>query len=182
MRSRREDAVTTPRTPGEGAGTAARVERFRAWLEALGDALESGDAAAAERLFVLEATWRPGPFAPPLRGRRAIRAHLESLIAQRAGVAIRGRALGMGATYGVAHWVAAWPVESPARWDDPGTGDERALSERVADGIMLVAFDPMGRCTSLREWSVEEAADATVTMPAAAPDDDAPRPEGQPRG
>jgi hypothetical protein len=126
-------------------GTGERVERFRAGLEAFGDALERGDAERAAGLFVLDASWRPGPFDPVLRGRAAIRAHLEQLVAARPAMVTRGRALGMGATYGVAHWVAAW------EGTDSGTGERGPMT---SDGVVLVAFDPLGRCTSLREWSV----------------------------
>jgi hypothetical protein len=122
-----------------------RVERFRAWLESFGEALERADPEAAAALFVLEASWRPGPFLPVLRGRAAIRAHVEGLVAARPGMVIRGRALGMGTTYGVAHWVAAWEAPSDA---------EPAAGAPTSDGILLAAFDPVGRCTSLREWSV----------------------------
>lgn len=126
---------------GQG-GTAARIERFRAWLEAYAQALEDGDPVTAASLFVLGATYRPDPFATGLSGRPAIQAHLEALIAERPGMLIRARALGMGSTYGVAHWVAAWPAADGG--DDQG----------VSDGLLLVAFDPLGRCTSLREWSI----------------------------
>jgi hypothetical protein len=128
------------RAPARGGD---RVERFRAWLEEFATALETGQLAALDRLFAIEATFRPGPFAAVLRGRRAIRGYYETLLAGRPSVSINAQVLGVGATYGIAHWVSGWKA-----------GD----ADAVADGIMLVALDPFGRCTSLREWSVNEAA------------------------
>jgi hypothetical protein len=118
---------------------ADRVERFRAWVEAYANALEGGDLDALDRLFAVEATYRPGPFSAIVRGRRAIRSYLETVLADRPGLAVQARALGVGSTYAIAHWVAAW---------------EAPQGDAVADAIMLAAFDPFGRCTSLREWSV----------------------------
>ena len=125
-------------TDGAGSRTGERVERFRAWLEALAEALEGADLTACDRLFALEASFRPGPFEPVLRGRRRIRAHLEAQLADRGTVAVSARALGVGATYGVAHWVVGWSADGV---------------DRLEDSVFLVAFDPLGRCTSLRSWS-----------------------------
>jgi hypothetical protein len=150
------------------------VERFRAWLEAFARALEEGDPAAAASLFAVGSTYRSGPFAPVLRGRRAIQAHLEALIGGRPGMVIRARALGMGVTYGLAHWVAAWPADGSRQRDAQAAGDARTSdepllgtdapsgAERISDGILLVAFDPVGRCTSLREWSVQGAGEGVA--------------------
>jgi hypothetical protein len=125
-------------TDGSGSRTADRVERFRGWLEALAEALESADLSALDRLFALEASYRPGPFEPVLRGRRAIRGYLDVQLADRGTVAVSARALGVGATYGVAHWVVGWSSDGV---------------DRLEDAVMLAAFDPLGRCTSLRLWS-----------------------------
>jgi hypothetical protein len=121
-----------------------RVERFRAWIEEYATALETGDFSALDRLFAIEATYRPGPFSTLLRGRRAIRSHLESQLSERPSFAVTARALGVGATYAVAHWVSGWR-----------DGEENA----VEDGILLAAFDQFGRCTSLRAWSVAGSAE-----------------------
>jgi hypothetical protein len=125
-------------TDGAGSRAADRVERFRAWLEALAEAMETADLAALDRLFALEASYRPGPFEPVLRGRHAIRAHFGAQLAERGTVAVSARALGVGTTYGVAHWVVGWSAGGRDRMDD---------------GVLLAAFDPLGRCTSLRSWS-----------------------------
>jgi hypothetical protein len=126
-----------PVAPSTG-GTAApaeRVERWRAWLETFASALETGDGAAIDRLFAVETSYQPGPFAAILNGRRAIRAYLEGVRGDRAGLAISAEALGVGATYAIAHWRHEW-------------------SSGAADGIVLAAFDPFGRCTSFREWTL----------------------------
>lgn len=124
--------------PGSSAA-GDRIERFRAWLEEYATALEQRDLGVLDRLFTVEATYRPTPFAPILRGRRRIREHLEALGAERPSLAITARALGVGSTYAIAHWVSGWHAES---------------GDAVEDGILLAAFDPFGRCTSLRTWHV----------------------------
>ncbi len=116
-----------------------RIERFRQWLEDFATALEQGDFGTLDRLFAVEATYGPTPFAPVLRGRRRIREYLAGLAAERPSLVITARALGVGSTYAVAHWVSGWAATS---------GDS------VEDGILLAAFDLFGRCTSLRTWQV----------------------------
>jgi hypothetical protein len=118
-----------------------RVERFRAWLEEFATALEAGQLPALDRLFAIEATYRPGPFTAVLQGRRAIRGYFETLLAGRSSLSINAQVLGVGSTYGIAHWVSGWKA---------------ADVDSAADGILLVALDPFGRCTSLREWSVSD--------------------------
>jgi hypothetical protein len=56
-----------------GTGAADRVQRFVGWLDAFGSALERNDLAALDALFALEASYRPTPFMPVVRGRRKIR-------------------------------------------------------------------------------------------------------------
>jgi SnoaL-like domain len=124
---------------GRPAGTPDRIEHFRAWLEEYATALEKHDLGALERLFTVEATWRPTPFAPILRGRRRIREYVQALMAERPSLVITVRALGVGSTYAVAHWVSGWTSDA---------------GNAVEDGIMLAAFDQFGRCTSLRTWDV----------------------------
>ncbi len=126
----------------QGAATqpgADRIERFRAWIEEYATALETGDFGALDGLFVIEATYRPGPFSAMLRGRRAIRSYLETLQSGRPSFAVTARALGVGSTYAVAHWVSGW---------------REGENDAVEDGILLAAFDQHGRCTSLRAWAV----------------------------
>ena len=131
--------INVPRTPAD------RLERFRAWVESLTDALESGDLDAAGRLFAIECSWQPGPFASALRGRAAIRAALEPRLAAMPDLETRAEILGVGSTYAVVHWTLTWGAR--------GTGEH-------ADGVLLVALDPMGRCSAVREWTLDEAASA----------------------
>jgi hypothetical protein len=127
--------INAPRTPAE------RVERFRAWLEAFTGALETGDLDALGRLFAVECSYRAGPFTPALRGRSAIRAHFDVRLPGMPGLSSRAEVLGVGATYGMARWQLSWDAEP------------RVPAE--ADGILLVALDPTGRCSAVREWSIE---------------------------
>jgi limonene-1,2-epoxide hydrolase len=113
----------------------------RAWVEALTGALETGDLDAAMRGFAVECSWQPGPFAEAARGKAAIRALLAARLATMPGLDTRAEILGAGATYGVVHWSLAWGGRAPG---------ERA------DGVLLVALDPMGRGSAVREWTVEE--------------------------
>ncbi len=127
--------LNLPRTPAE------RMERVRAWVESFTLALESGDLDALGRLFAIECSWQPGPFAPVLQGRAAIRAHAEGRLAAMPGLDSRAEILGVGSTYAIAHWALTWGARGP--------GDR-------ADGVLLVALDPMGRCSAIREWTLDE--------------------------
>jgi hypothetical protein len=124
--------------------TSDRIERFRGWVEAFTAALETSDLDAFDRLFAVEATYRPGPYHAVLRGRRAIRGYFAAMLPELPGLSTTAEILGVGRTYGVTHWRLAWAAA-------PGS----ARSAGSADGILLVALDPMGRCTAVREWSVE---------------------------
>lgn len=109
------------------------VGRFRGWLTAYGNAWEAADPGAMAALFVVGATLQPDPFAPLIRGRRAIRDHLQELVAGAGSVSFSAEVLGAGRTYGVAHFRAA------------GEG-------RILDGVIVCALDARGRCESLRQW------------------------------
>ena len=112
---------------------APRVEAFRDWLTAFGDAWESGDAEAAAPLFTIGATFQPTPFGALIRGRRAIVAHLAYVFGGWLKPQFAAQLLGAGDTYGVAHWRVA-------------------DATRAVDGVLVAAFDERGRCTSLRQW------------------------------
>jgi limonene-1,2-epoxide hydrolase len=128
--------------PGAGLRTGERVERIRAWVEALTTALEGGDLDAAMRGFAVECSWQPDPFHEPVRGKTAIRTLLVTRLAAMPGLDTRAEILGAGATFGIVHWALSW--------------GERGTGER-ADGVLLVALDPMGRASAIREWTVEDA-------------------------
>ena len=130
--------------PGRGnggsSGISQRVERARLWLERFTGALESGDLSAFDGLFVLESTYRPGPYSPILRGRTQVRRYWEGLVEGMRGLSTSAEVLGVGSTYTVAHWRLDWA--------GPPAGS--------ADGVLLIALDPLGRCTAVREWAVSE--------------------------
>jgi hypothetical protein len=139
-----------------------RLEDFRAWLVRFGDAWEAGDAGAISTLFAPGALFQVRPFEVARRGKPAIREHFHGLLAGQADVRFSAEVLGVGATYGVAHWRATYRPTSEAEprrngGDHPGAqqgGRQHAHSLPTAalDGVLLAAFDPVGRCTSLRQW------------------------------
>ena len=112
------------------------------WLTAFGDAWERRDADATAALFAPGATFQPSPFGELVRGRSRIAAHWAELMSGQQAVRFQGEILGVGRTYGIAHWRVV--IE---QHDDSPT--------RVVDGILLAAFDRRGRATSVRSWSHE---------------------------
>jgi hypothetical protein len=119
---------------------ANRTERFVAWLAAFGDCLEQRTFDKLDSLFAVEASYRPSPFAPVVRGKRQIRETISAQVEGRQSLAVTARALGVGSTYAIAHWASAW--------------QNTEGRDQVEDAILLAAFDPFGRCTSLRIWAV----------------------------
>jgi ketosteroid isomerase-like protein len=121
------------------------VQAMTAWLTALGDAWEQGDADAAAALFAPGATFQPSPFGDLVRGRSGIAAHWAEVMSGQRAIRFQGEILGVGATYGIAHWRVVI-----------GQPDDRPIA--VVDGILLAAFDRRGRATSVRSWSQEGSA------------------------
>ena len=114
----------------------SRLETFSGWLTAFGDAWEAGDASRLSALFTVGASFAPNPFADTVRGRQRLLAVFADLFGQWPGASFRAQVLGIGDTYGVAHWRVS-------------------SAERALDGVWVVAIDGRGRCESLREWSSE---------------------------
>jgi SnoaL-like protein len=112
----------------------ARLEAFTGWLTAVGDAWEAADAGALSALFTVGASFAPDPFAHVVRGRRAVVAWFDESFAAWPRASFSAQLLGIGDTYGVAHWRVS-------------------SADRAADGVWVVALDARGRCESLREWS-----------------------------
>lgn len=129
------------RTPAS-APDGVDVQAFSAWLTALGDAWERCNPNAIAALFAPGATLQPSPFGELLRGRGQLAAHWADVMAERQAIRFQAEILGVGATYGIAHWRVAFE-----RRDDRTPG--------VLDGILLAAFDRRGRATSVRGWSHE---------------------------
>jgi SnoaL-like domain len=119
------------------------VQAFAAWLTAFGDAWEQHSPDATAALFAPTATFQPSPFAELLRGRRRLAAHWAEVMAEQQAIRFQAEILGVGATYGIAHWRVVFE-----------RADNRTV--RVVDGILLAAFDRRGRATSARGWSHEE--------------------------
>jgi hypothetical protein len=119
-----------------------QLEGFTAWLTAFGDAWEHAAADEMAGLFVLGATYQPAPFGELLRGREHVRAHWTAVFDGIEKVQFKAQVLGVGDTYGVAHFRVAFTR--------PG-----APAATLRDGMLLAALDARGRCTSLREWSHE---------------------------
>lgn len=136
------------RRPGRRTLTIApmRLEDVRDWLVRYGDAWEARDAEGMSALFAPGALFQPEPFMDALRGKPAIRDHWRGRLERQSDVQFRAEVLGVGATYGVAHWVVGYRSADAAEDapDDP--------AKQVIDGVLLAAFDRSGRCTSLRQW------------------------------
>ncbi|MGZ8748651.1 MAG: nuclear transport factor 2 family protein [Mycobacterium sp.] len=113
---------------------ATALARFTDWLTRYGDAWEARDPDRLVELYTSGATYLPTPFSELVRGRRAIVRHFAAAFENWPEASFAAQVLGVGDTYGVAHWRVA-------------------SRERAIDGILLCALDEHGRCTSLREWS-----------------------------
>ena len=121
-----------------------RPDDFGAWLTRYGDAWEARDAEAIAALFAPGALFEAQPFAMALRDKPAIRDHWRARFAGQRDPSFSAEVLGVGVTYGVAHWRATYrPTAEPPPTAEPSL---------AIDGVLMAAFDPVGRCTSLRQW------------------------------
>jgi hypothetical protein len=120
------------------ARAAPKLDAFRDWLTAFGDAWEAADSVAMAALFTVGATLKPTPFAELSRGRRQIQAYFADLFSGWGGASFSAQVLGAGDTYGVAHWRVA-------------------SRDQAMDGVLVAAIEEHGRCTSLRQWWHESA-------------------------
>ncbi len=138
--------VVRARRPEHHLLTAVAVTalaRFTEWLTRYGDAWEASDANQLSPLFVVGATFQSDPFGELIRGSNAIVDHFAAQFGEWPNASFTAQVLGVGDTYGVAHWRAA-------------------SSERAIDGILLAALDDHGRCNSLRTWwHATDASDLT---------------------
>ena len=112
---------------------------FAAWAGRLGRAWEQRDARAAAALFSADVEYSTDPFAPPLRGRAAVRAYWEDELSRHEQVRCAFTVVGLAGETGVAHWHTTL--------SRPGGGARVAL-----DGVILARFNRQGECASLREW------------------------------
>jgi ketosteroid isomerase-like protein len=112
---------------------------FAAWVAALGKAWETKDAAAAADLFAEDATYQEDSFAPPMRGRDAIRAYWADVPLTQEDIAFAFEVIAVSGDLGIAHWwcsLTRKPSGSPVR----------------LDGVFVVSFDAQGRGQTFREW------------------------------
>lgn len=132
------------------ARPSVQLETFTRWLTEFGDSWERADPDGMAALFTVGATLQPTPFGELVRGRRAIRDHLDELVAGAREIQFRAQVLGVGDTYAVAHWRVSYR---------PTLGEFASVAApvRLRDGILLCALDARGRCTSLRQWWHETA-------------------------
>jgi len=110
------------------------------WLRSLADAWQARDPDAAAALFTDDGTYSTHPFAPPRRGRAAIRAYWAGEVAGQRGIAVR---FGVPVSSGdrvVAEWWATMRDESA---DPPAS---------TLAGIVVLRFAADGRCAELREY------------------------------
>jgi hypothetical protein len=112
------------------------ADGFREWLERYFAAWASNDAEAVRALFAEDAVYSYGPFRDRARGREEIvRRWVEG--GAQPGLSTWFEPLALEGERGVAHWRVAFDE-----------GEERV----ELDGIVVVDFDPEGRCTLHREW------------------------------
>jgi ketosteroid isomerase-like protein len=118
------------------------------WLDAYGRAWVGRDPDAAAELFTEDALYQWGPFGRRLRGRVMIREAWADAVEAQENIAFGYEVLSATATGGIVRWWAS--MDTPARH----------VVERD-EGILRVAFDDNGLCTSFEEWwnSVEEPLD-----------------------
>jgi uncharacterized protein (TIGR02246 family) len=115
-----------------------RREDVEAWLAAYFAAWRSNDPDAVAALFAPDATYHYGPFREPAHGRERI---VANWIADGPPASLEHRAevLAVQGDTGVAHW---WVRQVARAADQP----------LEMDGILVLRFDPDGRCVEHREW------------------------------
>lgn len=124
--------MPTTLTPGDGQDL---LERFKqAW--------EQRDPDAMLELYADGAEYRTDPFATPLEGINAIRAHWNEVVAEQAHIEFDAERV----------WVSGRTVL--ASWHVAVT--QRATAERIRiRGFSTFELDDEGRIARMREWPVE---------------------------
>jgi hypothetical protein len=114
-------------------------QALAAWLDAYFQAWRSNEAAEVEALFAPDAVYSYGPFREPARGREQI---VANWVADGAPLTAESRyeILGVHGDTGIAHW----NVRQKAYYFHEPTLE--------LDGILVLRFDPQGRCTEHLEW------------------------------
>jgi uncharacterized protein (TIGR02246 family) len=119
-------------TPGDGQDL---LERFKqAW--------EKRDPEAMLELYAEDAEYRVDPFAGPLEGANAIRAHWNDVVAEQAHIEFDAERV----------WVSGRTVL--ASWHVAVT--QRATAKRIRiRGFSTLELDDDGRVARMRQWPVE---------------------------
>ncbi|MGH8246289.1 MAG: hypothetical protein ACREUU_07635, partial [Gammaproteobacteria bacterium] len=79
------------------------------------------------------------PYEEPLLGPQGIHAYWTGVTKDQRNVEFRFQVIGVTGSTGIAHWSAAFDVET-------------SKSRIELDGIFILDFDQSGKCRSLREW------------------------------
>jgi uncharacterized protein (TIGR02246 family) len=119
-------------TPGDGQDL---LERFKqAW--------EKRDPDAMLELYAEDAEYRVDPFAAPLEGANAIRAHWNDVVAEQAHIEFDAERVWVSGRTVLASWHAAVT--------------RRATAERIRiRGFSTLELDDDGRVARMRQWPVE---------------------------
>lgn len=126
-----------PRSRCRGKILAMDEEILKGWVDAYGQAWQTGDPDAAVLLFTEDAAYQETPFAEPARGRQAIYAYWSLVAEHHQDVQFSGAILS----------VTPAIVRCRATYLNRKTGDLTRF-----DGIFVLEFDAENRCTSFREW------------------------------
>jgi ketosteroid isomerase-like protein len=121
------------------------------WLDAFGGAWEERDPQAAADLFTEDAVYQWGPFGRRLRGRVMIREAWAETLEQQENISFGYEVMDATGGGGIARcWCT---FEKPAEH-----------LRRRREGVLRLAFDEEGLCTSLEEWwsDSEEPLDAAT--------------------
>jgi limonene-1,2-epoxide hydrolase len=112
---------------------------LQSWLEAYRRAWEERDAEAAVELYSEDATYQETPFVPPMRGRNALLEYWKNVARTQDEIGVSCEVIAICEGLCFARWHATF-TRLPTR------------TRLELDGIFLLTFDQLGKCTALREW------------------------------
>ena len=116
------------------------LDQLDRWLDEYGRAWERQDVEAFVNCFTADAVYHWGPFGAPLRGADEIRRRTQGAVAGQSEIAFRHEPLAVTPD---GRGICIWGV----------TYIDRQSGKRLEDeGIFLVTFDTVGRCSEFREW------------------------------
>ncbi|MEO8466300.1 MAG: nuclear transport factor 2 family protein [Gammaproteobacteria bacterium] len=124
---------------GQASGQPLTTAAVEKWLAGYERAWESRDAARAAELFAANASYHEMPFEAPKAGQAGIREYWSSVTADQRDIDFKAQIIAVSGQTGVAHWSATFTAVS--------TGARVEL-----DGMFVLTFDAIGRCSELREW------------------------------